>query len=867
MGGKAATQSVAHPATYDDEAFYAAKENAGDEADSKKIHAALRLYFSCTDIKECINEPQPNTFLVLKEKKGYASWSLSGQTETVYTDKSPQFSNHVKLSYYPEEIQRMLLELYEVTTGYKENAQNKLLCSVEFNLYELVKSKSQSLTLRFKQKSKQEDSKDGFVNIIYEFDKTDTVERIVHSEVSIVGCQKNADYQFTLARVQHIESAEDAGLFQKSKILVYNSFTGDYHSNEQIYIWKPMEISAAVLALDNFSTPLRLVVSAKLPKDEETNAFLKEEEKSGPKIIADEEVTIDQMTAKELSFLLCKDGVTYGNIKLSNTVVKERFAFADYTRAGLSLHLTASIDYAITNFKPSDARSFHSSDLAQNPYANVLKYIGNAILAHDPVKKICALGHGARIPGIGVTHCFAINGNILSPEIDGLTNVFKTYFTARDTIEFSGPTKLGEILRFTGDAVEDYTKGQFINKKKYFIILCVVDCAPSDLEETKDELVRCSNLPMSIVVVGLRNNMCRVLEEVIHPSILIYSNKQKANASRVACQYISYETMKQNIRAVTQGVLAEIQREVLEYCYLNGIRPEALFAATDTTKKMEPAAPVVPPAMETLGQAPPQLDANGQPIPAPIQAVDPNAQVPIVDPNAQAQPIDPNAQPAPAPAPQAPMYDENGMPIIPADPNQAPLPGGDEHQIQMPDDEEHKPENTEQKREDVEIEKEIRPYGELMERIKKELNDIIATNKKLDEQSQVEEGKDYFVEGTSRALIPEGKPVDESPAGNPLQEGASPTIGKTAGDAPLDDKGMGATQTKTIEKTEVDEEDEQDEEEEEEIDPREEEVPIETVEPLLLEGFPTRKIAHFKAAANDKGFKNVLLEAISKMEQ
>lgn len=51
---------------------------------------------------------------------------------------------------------------------------------------------------------------------------------------------------------------------------------------------------------------------------------------------------------------------------------------------------------------------------------------------YDTDKKIPVFGFGAKIPGLKnrASQCFALNGNIFDPELDGIDNVLECYMNA-----------------------------------------------------------------------------------------------------------------------------------------------------------------------------------------------------------------------------------------------------------------------------------------------------------------------------------------------------------------------------------------------------------------------------------------------------
>ena len=105
------------------------------------------------------------------------------------------------------------------------------------------------------------------------------------------------------------------------------------------------------------------------------------------------------------------------------------------------------------------------------------------------------------VPSGGTSHCFALNGNIFDPECDGLDGVLEAYKNAIKNLNFFGPTHFNEIINTVNNMAEDLKVSQ--DNQKYIILLIITDGIINDMEQTIDEIVRGSSLPLSIIIVGV----------------------------------------------------------------------------------------------------------------------------------------------------------------------------------------------------------------------------------------------------------------------------------------------------------------------------------------------------------------------------
>ncbi len=98
----------------------------------------------------------------------------------------------------------------------------------------------------------------------------------------------------------------------------------------------------------------------------------------------------------------------------------------------------------------------------------------------------------------------------------------------------------------------------------YAILLFITDGQISDMDETIDEIVESSYLPMSIIIIGVGNadfhNM-NILDADDEPLTSRYGKKQQ----RDNVQFVSFLEFENNYDKLTEQVLAEIPTQVEQY--------------------------------------------------------------------------------------------------------------------------------------------------------------------------------------------------------------------------------------------------------------------------------------------------------------
>jgi vacuolar-type H+-ATPase subunit F/Vma7 len=190
--------------------------------------------------------------------------------------------------------------------------------------------------------------------------------------------------------------------------------------------------------------------------------------------------------------------------------------------------LCVAVDFTLSNGNPADKDSLHYWDMNKNEYLNAIKSVGEVLQYYDSDKQIPAFGFGACIPPIftnKASHCFALNGDIFEPEVDGLEGVISAYKSAIKTVNLYGPTNFAPIVELVCDMAEEEQVTQ--GHQKYFILLIITDGIINDMQKTIDQIVRGSSLPLSIIIVGVGSDDFENMDVLDSDEALLYSTRFK----------------------------------------------------------------------------------------------------------------------------------------------------------------------------------------------------------------------------------------------------------------------------------------------------------------------------------------------------
>ncbi|XP_020110359.1 protein BONZAI 1-like isoform X2 [Ananas comosus] len=201
-------------------------------------------------------------------------------------------------------------------------------------------------------------------------------------------------------------------------------------------------------------------------------------------------------------------GHDHHNKVLTSQIYVEKFTeskqqtFLDYIAGGFEMNFMVAVDFTASNGNPRLPDSLHYIDPTGRPnaYQRAILEVGDVLQFYDSDKRFPAWGFGARPIDGPVSHCFNLNGSTYQPEVEGIQGIMSAYISALYNVSLAGPTLFGPVINTAASiASRSFTSG----RQKYFVLLIVTDGVITDLQETKDALVKASDLPLSILIVGV----------------------------------------------------------------------------------------------------------------------------------------------------------------------------------------------------------------------------------------------------------------------------------------------------------------------------------------------------------------------------
>ena len=278
----------------------------------------------------------------------------------------------------------------------------------------------------------------------------------------------------------------------------------------------------------------------------------------------------------------------YFQVKLSQTEnlciynlssIRDEITFLDYINNGVRVALDIGIDFTGSNGHPDNLGTLHcrlETAPQRNPYERAILSCAKIMANYDYDQLFPVYGFGAQIKGTNYTSmCFNINFKD-DPNIKFVDNIMKEYYACLDKIDFSGPTYFSPIINKIIDDIK--IENDIL---EYHVLMILTDGKIEDYDHTVDALVRGSFFPLSVIIVGIGDNPdFKFMEQLDGDNIpLVSSNGKKRQRDLV--QFVPFNKFEGDEKKLTEEVLDEIPRQVIEYYTLNFLYPESLSKSND----------------------------------------------------------------------------------------------------------------------------------------------------------------------------------------------------------------------------------------------------------------------------------------------
>ena len=261
---------------------------------------------------------------------------------------------------------------------------------------------------------------------------------------------------------------------------------------------------------------------------------------------------------------------------------REEITFLDYITKGVRIGLNIGIDFTQSNKSIDDPTSLHCllEEKRPNPYERAIKSCASILAYYDYDHLIPVYGFGAVIKGrYKTSHCFNINFKE-NPNIQYVKNIIKEYVNCMSKIDFACPTYFSPIINKIINDIK--IKKDILD---YQLLMILTDGMIQDLEDTIESLVEGSFYPLSVIIIGIRNADFTKMEQLDGDEIPLIS-KKGIKRLRDLVQFVPFSKFEGDEKKLTNEVLEEIPRQVIQYYTLNFLYPEKINEEFENENKI-----------------------------------------------------------------------------------------------------------------------------------------------------------------------------------------------------------------------------------------------------------------------------------------
>ena len=263
-----------------------------------------------------------------------------------------------------------------------------------------------------------------------------------------------------------------------------------------------------------------------------------------------------------------------------NCSVTSTPSFISYLRSGMNINLTIGIDFTGSNGTYTDYRSYHYLNNGMNDYEKAIRSCGDILAYYDDDQLFPCFGFGFTFKNSDLNNNlgrgkynkfnYPINRNEQDPNIHLIDNVLVEYRKFITEIKLSGPTNFAPMIRDLNNEVKKNLSDGLV--MGYNILLILTDGQIDDLNDTIDEMVEASFLPISVIIVGIGNGDFTSMDILDADENPLYDRRRR-KADRDLVHFVPFNQFKNDPAKLAEQVLEEIPRQVVEYYQHKGIKP------------------------------------------------------------------------------------------------------------------------------------------------------------------------------------------------------------------------------------------------------------------------------------------------------
>lgn len=503
---------------------------------------------------------------VVYAKSGNGTLQELGRTEVLMNTLDPAWIEKVPIDYQFEIVQPLVFHVYDVDTKYnslppkalKLNEQD-FLGEASCVLSEIVTKGSKSLTLNLQRKNGHTGMK-----------KLGTIT--VHAEETVASRQA-VDIKFRCTKLDNKDLFSKSDPFLRISRIVESGGSvpickTEVVNNDLNPTWKPVCLTTQQFG----SKDNPLIIECFDFDSDGSHQLIGTLQKS----VGDLEKLYNEKSG--VKFLFPSSGrnphvkTLKGQLFVDEFSQRTTYTFLDYISSGYELNFMVAVDFTASNGSPHQMDSLHYIDPSGrlNAYQQAIFEVGEVIQFYDYDKRFPAWGFGGRTMSGVVSHCFSLNGNDREPEVVEVNGIMAAYTSALHNFALAGPTLFGPVINM---AAQIASQAVAHHQRKYFVLLILTDGVVTDLQETIDSLVKASDLPLSILIVGVGGADFKQMEILDADNGKRLESSTGRIATRDIVQFVPMREVHGGKITVVQSLLEELPTQFLAYMRSRSIKP------------------------------------------------------------------------------------------------------------------------------------------------------------------------------------------------------------------------------------------------------------------------------------------------------
>ncbi|KAK3200444.1 hypothetical protein Dsin_023859 [Dipteronia sinensis] len=552
----------------------------GDYALFTQIEVDITVFFTITvyllslsasKLRDRDITSKSDPIAVVYAKKGGGTLEEIGRTEVIMNCLNPAWIVKISVAYQFEIVQPLVFRVYDVDTKY-HNASVKMLKLNEQDflgeascfLSEIVTKQNRTSTLNLHDKRSGVSRNLGTLS--------------VHAEETVAS-RSAVDISFRCSGLANVDLFSKSDPFLRISRIVESGDSVPIYKTEVINdnlnpIWRPITLSMQqfgskenplIIECFDFNTSGNHVLLGKIQKSVADLQKLHQEQSGANFVLPSAHSNHEKVLKSQLFVDKC--------------IEKEQYTFLDYISSGFELNFMVAVDFTASNGKPQNPNSLHYIDPSGrlNSYQQAIMEVGEVIQFYDSDRRFPTWGFGGKTFNGAVSHCFNLNGIPNGSEVEGVDGIMAAYASALHNVALAGPTLFGPVINMAAQIA-----GQSLSqddRSKYFVLLIITDGVLTDLQETKDALVRASDLPLSILIVGVGGADFTQMEILDADNGRRLESSTGRLATRDIVQFVPMREVHSGRISAVQALLEELPGQFLTYVRPRDIKPSNLQVA------------------------------------------------------------------------------------------------------------------------------------------------------------------------------------------------------------------------------------------------------------------------------------------------